>query len=139
MSYALLDSAAAGGLLVGRAWNPGVQGPSIVVVRDGQLVDITSKAAPTLSALLEQADPAAFVRAAGGPVLTTLDEIAAVGIGTPDPSLVHLLAPADLQAIKACGVTFAQSMIERVIEEKAAGNPDRCRRDPRARQYADRW
>lgn len=126
MSYTLLDSAAAGGLLVGRAWNPGVQGPSIVVVRDGQLVDITSKAAPTLSALLEQADPAAFVRAADGPVLTTLEEIAAVGIGTADPSRVHLLAPADLQAIKACGVTFAQSMIERVIEEKAAGNPDRA-------------
>ncbi|MEK1897167.1 MAG: fumarylacetoacetate hydrolase family protein [Rhizobium sp.] len=126
MSYTLLDSAAAGGLLVGRAWNPGVQGPSIVVVRDGQLVDITSKAAPTLSALLEQADPAAFVRAAGGPVLTTLEKIAAVGIGTADPSRVHLLAPADLQAIKACGVTFAQSMIERVIEEKAAGNPDRA-------------
>lgn len=126
MSYTLLDSAAAGGLLVGRVWNPGVQGPSIVVVRDGQLVDITSKAAPTLSALLEQADPAAFVRAAGGPVLTTLEKIAAVGIGTADPSRVHLLAPADLQAIKACGVTFAQSMIERVIEEKAAGNPDRA-------------
>jgi fumarylacetoacetate (FAA) hydrolase family protein len=32
----------------------------------------------------------------------------------------------DLQAIKACGVTFAQSMIERVIEEKAAGSPERA-------------
>ncbi|MDP9807928.1 fumarylacetoacetate (FAA) hydrolase family protein [Rhizobium tibeticum] len=126
MSYTLLDSAAAGGLFVGRAWNPDVEGPSIVAVRDGQLVDITSKAAPTLSALLEQPDPAAFVRAADGPVLATFEEIAAVGIGTPDPSRVHLLAPADLQAIKACGVTFAQSMIERVIEEKAAGSPDRA-------------
>jgi len=126
MSYTLLDSAAAGGLFVGRAWNPGVQGPSVVVVRDGQVVDITSKAVPTLSALLEQADAAAVARSAQGPVLGTLEEIAASGIGTPDLSRVHLLAPADLQAIKACGVTFAQSMIERVIEEKAAGNPDRA-------------
>lgn len=126
MSYTLLDSAAAGGLFVGRAWNPGVQGPSVVVVRDDQVVDITSKAVPTLSALLEQADAAAVARNAQGPVLGTLEEIAASGIGTPDLSRVHLLAPADLQAIKACGVTFAQSMIERVIEEKAAGNPDRA-------------
>mgnify|MGYP002413620311 FL=1 len=35
----------------------------------------------------------------------------------------YLLAPVDLQAIKACGVTFAQSMLERVIEERAKGNP----------------
>ena len=126
MSYTLLDSAAAaGGLFVGRAWNPSVQGPSVVVVRDDALVDITSKAVPTLSALLEYADPAAFVRAAQGPVLGALEAVD-VGIGTPDPSSLHLLAPADLQAIKACGVTFAQSMIERVIEEKAAGNPDRA-------------
>ncbi|OWW04635.1 fumarylacetoacetate hydrolase [Rhizobium sp. R72] len=126
MSYTLLDSAAAGGLFVGRAWNPAVQGPSVVVVRDDQLVDITSKAVPTLSALLEQADPAGFVRAAPGPVLGTLEEVEAIGIGKADLSRVHLLASADLQAIKACGVTFAQSMIERVIEEKAAGNPDRA-------------
>jgi len=126
MSYTLLDAVAAGGLFIGRAWNPAVQGPCVVVVRDGQLVDITSKTVPTLSALLEQVDPAAFVRAARGPVLGALKEVDAVGIGTPDPSRVHLLAPADLQAIKACGVTFAQSMIERVIEEKAAGNPDRA-------------
>ncbi|MBB3397963.1 MULTISPECIES: fumarylacetoacetate hydrolase family protein [unclassified Rhizobium] len=126
MSYTLLDAVAAGGLFIGRAWNPAVQGPCVVVVRDGQLVDITSKTVPTLSALLEQVDAAAFVRAARGPVLGALKEVDAVGIGTPDPSRVHLLAPADLQAIKACGVTFAQSMIERVIEEKAAGNPDRA-------------
>jgi len=126
MSYTLLDFAAAGGLFVGRAWNPAVQGPSVVVVRDGQLLDITSKAVPTLSALLEQADPAGFVGAAHGPVLATLEDVGASGMGKADPSRVHLLAPADLQTIKACGVTFAQSMIERVIEEKAAGNPDRA-------------
>ncbi|KQV30792.1 fumarylacetoacetate hydrolase [Rhizobium sp. Root1203] len=126
MSDTLLDTAASGGLFVGRAWNPAVSGPSVVTLRDGQLVDITSKSAPTLSALLEQPDPAEFTRAAKGEQLGTLSEILANSTGTRDPSLPHLLAPTDLQAIKACGVTFAQSMIERIIEEKAAGNPDRA-------------
>ncbi|WP_160003348.1 fumarylacetoacetate hydrolase family protein [Rhizobium sp. 18055] len=126
MPHNLLDAAASGGLFVGRAWNPAAAGPSIVAIRDGQLVDITSKEAPTLSALLEQPDPAAFVRAATGQPLGTLDEIAANSTGKPDASLPYLLAPVDLQAIKACGVTFAQSMIERVIEEKAAGSAERA-------------
>ncbi len=126
MHYTLLDSAAAGGLFVGRIWNPAVSGPSIVTVRNGQLIDITSKEAPTLSALLESADPAGLVRAATGQSLGTLSDIAANSIGKPDPALPYLLAPVDLQAIKACGVTFAQSMIERVIEEKAAGSPERA-------------
>lgn len=126
MSYTLLDSAAKGGLFVGRAWNPDVQGPVVVVVRDGQLVDITSKAVPTMSTLLDEVDPALLARSARGSVLGALEDVVAAGVGTPDLSRVHLLAPADLQAIKACGVTFAQSMIERVIEEKAAGNPDRA-------------
>lgn len=126
MSQSPLDATASGGLFVGRAWNPNVAGPSIVTLRDGALVDITSADAPTLSALLERADAAEFVRAAAGKVLGTLEAIAANSTGKPDTSKAYLLAPADLQAIKACGVTFAQSMIERVIEEKAAGNPDRA-------------
>lgn len=126
MSHSPLDATASGGLFVGRAWNPDVAGPSIVTLRDGALVDITSAEAPTLSALLERADAAEFVRAATGRVLGTLEAIAANSTGKPDASKAYLLAPADLQAIKACGVTFAQSMIERVIEEKAAGNPDRA-------------
>ncbi len=126
MSQSPLDGAASGGLFVGRAWNPDVAGPSIVTLRDGSLVDITSAEAPTLSALLERADAADFVRTASGKALGTLEAIAANSTGKPDTSKAYLLAPADLQAIKACGVTFAQSMIERVIEEKAAGNPDRA-------------
>jgi fumarylacetoacetate (FAA) hydrolase family protein len=126
MSQSPLDAAASGGLFVGRAWNPDVAGPSIVTLRDGSLVDITSAEAPTLSALLERADAADFVRTASGKALGTLEAIAANSTGKPDTSKAYLLAPADLQAVKACGVTFAQSMIERVIEEKAAGNPDRA-------------
>jgi len=122
----LLDAAASAGLFVGRVWNPKVSGPSIVTIRDGQLIDITSRDAPTLSALLERDDPAAFVRAAKGEAIGTLEDVSKNSSGKPDASKLYLLAPADLQAIKACGVTFAQSMIERVIEEKAAGNPDRA-------------
>jgi len=126
MSQALLDVAASDGLFVGRIWNPEAEGPSIVTLREGVLLDITSREAPTLSALLERQDAAAFVRAASGKAVGSLADIAANSTGAPDQTRPYLLAPVDLQAVKACGVTFAQSMIERVIEEKAAGNPERA-------------
>ncbi len=126
MSDTLLDAAASGALFVGRAWSPAARGPSVVTIRDGQLIDITAREAPTLSALLEMPDPTAYVRSVAGQSLGALIAILANSTGNPDTGLPYLLAPADLQAIKACGVTFAQSMIERVIEEKAAGNPDRA-------------
>ncbi len=126
MPYTLLDAAASGGLFVGRAWNPAAEGPSLVTIRDQQVIDITSKDVATMSALLERPDLVAFVRAANGKSLGTIEEIAANSTDKPDASRPYLLAPVDLQAVKACGVTFAQSMIERVIEEKAAGNPDRA-------------
>ncbi|MHC2485855.1 fumarylacetoacetate hydrolase family protein [Rhizobium leguminosarum] len=126
MSQALLDVAASDGLFVGRIWNPEAEGPSIVTLREGMLLDITSREAPTLSALLERQDAAAFVRAASGKAVGSLADIAANSTGAPDQTRPYLLAPVDLQAVKACGVTFAQSMIERVIEEKAAGDPERA-------------
>ncbi|MGR8965115.1 fumarylacetoacetate hydrolase family protein (plasmid) [Rhizobium leguminosarum] len=126
MSQALLDVVASDGLFVGRIWNPEAEGPSIVTLREGMLLDITSREAPTLSALLERQDAAAFVRAASGKAVGSLADIAANSTGAPDQTRPYLLAPVDLQAVKACGVTFAQSMIERVIEEKAAGNPERA-------------
>ncbi|QDY71021.1 fumarylacetoacetate hydrolase family protein (plasmid) [Qingshengfaniella alkalisoli] len=108
------------GVFLGRVWNPHVSGPSVVTLRDGSLVDITSAAAPTVRDICEIADPAAYVRSADGAVLCSLDDIAT---GKVD---FHFLAPCDLQAVKACGVTFAQSMVERVIEEQAAGDPTRA-------------
>jgi fumarylacetoacetate (FAA) hydrolase family protein len=111
------------GLYLGRVWLPDVQGPAVVTLRDGALIDITAARAPTISHILDLADPAAYVRAAPGTPLGPLEEIAAAPC-TPDA--LHLLAPCDLQAIKACGVTFARSMVERVIEEKAAGDPARA-------------
>lgn len=111
------------GLWLGRVWLPDEHGPAVVTVRDGIVTDITSIAAPTVSHVLDLDDPAAHVRSAPGVGLDTVDNIAAAPV---DLDHIHLLAPCDLQAVKACGVTFAQSMVERVIEEQAAGDPARA-------------
>ena len=109
--------------LVGRIWNPDVGGPSLVRIADGQLFDITCAAAPTMRDLLEMEDPAGFLRAEAGDPVGTVDEVAKNSwTQRGDADAAHFLAPFDLQAVKACGVTFAQSIIERVIEEKAKGD-----------------
>ncbi|PDT40799.1 fumarylacetoacetate hydrolase [Sinorhizobium sp. FG01] len=112
------------GTFVGRAWRPDVEGPSLVTVRAGELIDITSKAVPTMRDLLELSDPVAHVRSASGEAIGSVDAVMAKT--EPGRDKVHLLAPCDLQAVKACGVTFARSMIERVIEERAAGDAARA-------------
>jgi fumarylacetoacetate (FAA) hydrolase family protein len=109
------------GALAARIWREDQQGPSVVALRDGQVVDIT-RSYPTMRDLCETPDPAAALRQATGNVLCTVAEL--LGNTVPrNPALPWLLAPCDLQAIKAAGVTFATSMLERVIEEKARGNP----------------
>ncbi len=122
---AFMSSAAlpAHGLLVGRVWNPAVNGPCIAR-RDGEsLTDIT-EAFPTMRDLCEADDPAAAARAVTGPSLGTIDAIMAnTPPETRDVTKPWLLPPVDLQALKAAGVTFATSMLERVIEERARGNP----------------
>ncbi len=109
------------GVLCGRVWRPDLAGPSVVAVRADGVFDISARFA-TMRDLCEAPDPAAAARAAPGERLAALAEILA---NTPpdgrDPAKPWLLAPIDLQAIKAAGVTFAASMIERVIEERAHG------------------
>lgn len=107
------------GAFVGRVWDPAVEGPCVVKVSAGRLVDITTRAAPTIRDICEMDDPAAFVAAAQGRDLGAVEDLADARL---DPDKLHLLAPCDLQAVKACGVTFVGSMIERVIEERAAGD-----------------
>ncbi|WP_121066051.1 fumarylacetoacetate hydrolase family protein [Chachezhania antarctica] len=109
------------GVPLGRAWNPAANGPSVVTLRDGRVIDITSKTAPTVRDICEMDEPAAYVSGAEGTDLGAVDDIAAAPVG--DLSAIHILAPCDLQAVKACGVTFANSIVERVIEERAAGDP----------------
>jgi len=113
--------------LVGRAWVIAVAGAVLVGVRGEDLVDLTA-VAPTASALANLPDPAAAIRAAGA--LPVIAPLAPVLINSAeearDPALPWLLAPCDLQAIKAAGVTFVASMLERVIEEQARGVPARA-------------
>ena len=113
-----------GGLYLGRVWNAKEQGPCVVTIRDGQVIDITSKEAPTVRDIMERSDAADYVANASGQALGALSELS--GATVSDLSQTHFLAPCDLQAVKACGVTFASSMVERVIEEKAAGDADRA-------------
>ncbi|MBL8344444.1 MAG: fumarylacetoacetate hydrolase family protein [Rubrivivax sp.] len=114
-------------VLVGRAWLPGEGGgPTLVTVRQGALVDI-SPLAPTMAALLERPDAAEAVRGHAGRSLGTLSGwLDATTTHGPDPAHRHLLAPNDLQVVKAAGVTFATSMVERVIEEQARGDASRA-------------
>ncbi len=112
------------GLFLGRVWRAGI-GPALVALRDGRVSDITTRAAPTMRDLLDQPEIAGFVAAIPGEDLGPLEEIAATSVEVTGDT-TRLLAPCDLQAVKACGVTFARSMVERVIEERAAGDASRA-------------
>jgi fumarylacetoacetate (FAA) hydrolase family protein len=108
--------------LVGRVWIEG-KGPVLVRADDQSLYDL-SGLAPTCSALLELPDPAAAVQAHEAPRIASLHEVIANSWADARvDETPWLLAPCDLQAVKASGVTFVASMLERVIEEQARGNP----------------
>jgi fumarylacetoacetate (FAA) hydrolase family protein len=114
----------AAGALAGRVWRPDVEGPSVAAIRPDGVIDI-SAAFPTMRDLCECPDPAAALREARGEPIAALDAVLAnTPADTRDPGKPWLLAPVDLQAIKAAGVTFAVSMLERVIEERARGHAD---------------
>jgi len=107
------DSATA--LLVGRVWSSAAGGPCPVLLQGGRVLDLSSLA-PTLSAVLELPDLSNIARLAKGCAdLGPLDDFLSGTAG-------QLLAPVDLQAVKAAGVTFADSMLERVVEEHAKGD-----------------
>lgn len=111
------------GTLVGRVWLPSVSGPSVVAIRGDGAFDVTQDF-PTVCALAEVANPAAALREAKGTRIGSLDDIVGNALpDTRDATKPWLLAPLDLQVLKAAGVTFVVSMLERVIEERARGNP----------------
>src|SRR5476649_1838448 len=108
-------------LLVGRIWR---DGPCVIVVRNGEVIDITPTVA-TVSGLFESGDALGIARHAPGISLGPVQALLELALQAPvDQPL--LLAPCDLQAIKACGVTFAVSLLERVIEEQAGGDAARA-------------
>ena len=115
----ILPDDAANALLVGRVWSNARGGPCPVLISNERMLDLTNIAA-TMTGLLETADIVARLRKAGDlPDLGDLQSFLSKEAG-------HLLAPIDLQAVKAAGVTFADSMLERVIEEQAKGDPRRA-------------
>ena len=109
------------GTLVGRAWIPAAgtkpAGPSVVALRADGIFDLSAHV-PTMSRLLELPDPVAAVAAMAG---RFVGDLASLSQGN-----VRVLAPCDLQVIKAAGVTFAASLLERVIEEQAKGDAARA-------------
>lgn len=122
------------GLWVGRVWVParlasnGVAGPRVVALRDGR---IWTTGHPTMADLIN--DPETGRRhPAGDECLGELDEVLENSlfhrraVRIRDEQRVVLLAPNDILATKACGVTFVRSLLERVIEEKARGDAGRA-------------
>jgi len=117
----------ADGIFVGRARTSDASHPLVVTVRDGQVVDITSSAAPTVRDLCELKDPAGYLRSAKGNAIGALADIAANSFEAKrDAKKPVLLSPVDLQAVKASGVTFVVSLLERVIEEQARGSSEKA-------------
>lgn len=107
-------------LLIGRVWRPvPINGPSVIVVRDGQVFDITRFTATTAD-LFDRSNVVDIARTAQGDPLGTVQALIDGEQG------LRLLAPCDVQAIKACGVTFAVSLLERVIEEQAGGDASKA-------------
>lgn len=86
------------------------EGPTPVLIRDGAVEDI-SKTTPTVADLMDLPDPSSV----SGNRIFSIDELGQL-------PAERFLAPVDLQAVKAAGVTFAISAIERVIEERARGD-----------------
>lgn len=115
----ILPSDAAEAVLVGRVWSNAAGGPCPVLIRNGLVLDLTGLS-PTMSGLFELDNLAEQLAANTGLAeLGTLDQFLSGEAG-------RLLAPVDLQAVKAAGVTFADSMLERVIEEQAKGDAGRA-------------
>ncbi|WP_104165239.1 fumarylacetoacetate hydrolase family protein [Arthrobacter sp. SX1312] len=109
-------------LLIGRLWDPETKGPRPVLVHEGNLIDLFDHT-QTVSALLNRSDLPTVLQQAQrkGARCWDLRDVLNPPVGSSNEA-PHLLSPVDLQAVKACGVTFVDSLIERVIEERCAGD-----------------
>lgn len=119
----ILPKDAQSATLIARVWDPETSGPRVCLVDGEHLVDITS-IVPTVSDLAEDTGVLTGIS------LTELPRWSIASVGTnsskQDSTKPHFLAPVDLQVIKACGVTFVGSLIERVIEERCAGDSNKA-------------
>ena len=122
-----LPADAADALLIGRVWIEET-GPVLVLMTADGVFDLSSLA-PTASQLLELTAIAETVRRAANSLprlADTAEVLINSAVNTRSPKLPWLLAPCDLQALKAAGVTFVASMLERVIEEQARGDASKA-------------
>lgn len=120
------------GALIGRAWIPAAGdarpgGPGVVAIREDGVCDLTGFVA-TSAELVNADDPVALARRTDGAVnIGSWREVLLNSFcGRRDPARPFLLAPVDLQSVKACGVTFVASLLERLIEERTGGDPARA-------------
>jgi fumarylacetoacetate (FAA) hydrolase family protein len=129
MNHPALPTDPSPACLIGRLWQPGL-GATLVGIQADQVFDL-SALAPTSSQLLELPQVAtqvrAFITSGQAAVLAqTTDALNNSHEPKRDPSAPWFMAPCDLQAIKAAGVTFVASMLERVIEEQARGDASKA-------------
>ena len=126
-SASLLPDDGTTGTLIGRVWLPAsmtgtVAGPAPVLLNGKEMLDLSSVGA-TVSELINQNLSRSSVQDSKLHSVGSIEDILSNSLAeTPDPDKPVLLAPVDIQSIKACGVTFICSMLERVIEEQAGGD-----------------
>ncbi|MFJ8962422.1 fumarylacetoacetate hydrolase family protein [Lentzea sp. NPDC102401] len=120
----VLPHDAADATLVARVFDPSADGPSVVTIRGEEVVDL-SPLTSTVSSLLERPDALEIVKNHQGGTSWPLAEVLAATTNPAD-AVPRFLAAVDLQVLKAAGVTFVRSMLERVIEERADGDPKRA-------------
>ena len=123
MAHHILPDNPSSATLIARVWDPVSGGPRVCVVRGDELVDITP-AVGTVSNLCDHLENLEAYTS-GGDARWSIDEVVE-NSAARNGALPHFLAPVDLQVVKACGVTFVGSLIERVIEEKCAGDSARA-------------
>ena len=114
-----------GALLVGRVYSHDLRGPVLVLVHGANLIDVTDLG-PTMSLLMQREDLHEVLRAAKSrEPRWSLDELLNFEFDVERPKGTDfILSPIDLQVVKAAGVTFVESMLERVIEERARGDAE---------------
>ena len=113
-------------ILLGRLWMPSEEGPSPIIISEENVFDF-SKVVPTVSEILNLDNPlsliATLIKSNSLPLIGRVpDLLENTHADNRLPGLPYFLAPCDFQAVRACGVTFVSSMVERVIEEFADGN-----------------
>ncbi|HEX9226403.1 MAG TPA: fumarylacetoacetate hydrolase, partial [Arthrobacter sp.] len=124
LSQQILPVDADAAILIGRVWDPATEGPRVVYVRGEEVFDLTPEVR-TVAELMEHENPADTVLREMGTPRWKLADVVEASV-QQDRTRPHWLAPIDLQVIKACGVTFVESMIERVIEERCGGDFSRA-------------